>query len=75
MQPERPPLWPLTALTIAFLMNVVFVVTPPVFGGKPYGMTIASALILAFAVMLYRKLWAHHRAHQEHPPSGEDPDR
>ena len=68
MQPERPKSWPLVVLTAVFVMNVVFVLTPPIIGGKPYGMTVALALILGFAVMVHRAMWFQYRAYQEDSP-------
>lgn len=50
------------------------VVTPTAFGGKPYGTTVAWAIIVVFAVVVYRKLWARYRAYQEHSPSEEEPE-
>ncbi|WP_444961688.1 hypothetical protein [Nocardiopsis sp. M1B1] len=74
MQPERPPLRPLVGLIVVFASHVVLVVTPTAFGGKPYGTTVAWAIIVVFAVVVYRKLWARYRAYQEHSPSEEEPE-
>ncbi|WDZ90673.1 hypothetical protein [Nocardiopsis sp. HUAS JQ3] len=57
-----------------FATHVVLVVTPTAFGGKPYGMTVAWAIIVVFAVVVYRKLWAQYRAYQERPPSEGEPE-
>ncbi|MCP3014920.1 hypothetical protein NGM33_16440 [Nocardiopsis dassonvillei] len=73
MQSERPSLRPLVGLIVVFASHVVLVVTPPSFGGRPYGMTVAWAIIVVFAAMVYRKLWARYRALQEDPPSEEEP--
>ncbi|ADH69931.1 MULTISPECIES: hypothetical protein [Nocardiopsis] len=73
MQPERPPLRPLVGLIVVFASHVVLVVTPPAFGGRPYGMTVAWAIIVVFAVIVYRKLWARYRTCREDPPTEEEP--
>jgi hypothetical protein len=72
MQPERPKSWPLVGLTAVFVMHVFFVLTPPIIGGKPYGMTVAWGLILGFAVMVHRAMWSQYRAYQgDSPPERE----
>ncbi|CAL9438161.1 hypothetical protein SUDANB67_03401 [Nocardiopsis dassonvillei] len=72
MEPTRPKPWFLLGSIALFAVHIIVLVTPPVIGGKPYGMTLFYALPAVFAAYMYRFQWAHYQAHQSRPPSEEE---
>ena len=72
MKPTRPKPWLLLGSIALLVVHIIVLVTPPVIGGKPYGMTLFYALPAVLAAYMYRLQRARYRAHQSRPQSEEE---